>query len=103
MPILAKTKPDSLTEKRALLASVRERIKWLQEEVKQHGNAGRMDRDRLIQAFHAGEVEGLWPAGRGRGQILLKTTSVSAWIDAQIASQTAASEAALARGKRRNS
>lgn len=58
-------------------------------------------RDRLIQAFHAGEIQGMWSAGRGRGQILLKPESVYAWIDAQIAEQSSAREAALASGKRR--
>lgn len=58
-------------------------------------------RDRLIQAFHAGEIDGMWSAGRGRGQILLKPASVHAWVDAQIADQSAAREAALAVSKRR--
>lgn len=44
MSILAKPTNDRLAEKRALLRSVSERIKWLQEEVKAHGNAGRLDR-----------------------------------------------------------
>lgn len=44
MSILAKPTNDRLAEKRALLSSVRERIRWLQEEVKAHGNAGRLDR-----------------------------------------------------------
>ena len=44
MSILAKPTNDRLAEKRALLSSVRERIRWLQEEVRAHGNAGRLDR-----------------------------------------------------------
>lgn len=59
-------------------------------------------RDRLIEAFHLGEIEGMWSAGRGRGQILLKPDSVHAWIDSQIAHQSAEREAALASSKRRH-
>ncbi|MFA5551630.1 MAG: hypothetical protein WDA03_08435 [Trueperaceae bacterium] len=45
-------------------------------------------RDRLIQAFHAGDIEGIWSAGYGRGQILLKTASVEQWVNNLILSQT---------------
>lgn len=45
-------------------------------------------RDRLIQAFHAGEIEGLWSAGYGRGQILLKRASLEAWVNNLILSQS---------------
>ena len=44
-------------------------------------------RDRLIQAFHAGEIPGLWSAGYGRGQILLKRAALEAWVNNQIISQ----------------
>lgn len=44
-------------------------------------------RDQLIQAFHAGQVEGLWSAGRGRGSILLKPDSVREWIERRITEQ----------------
>lgn len=44
MTSIARTTSESLADKRALLRSVRERIRWLQEEVKAHGNAGRLDR-----------------------------------------------------------
>lgn len=47
-----------------------------------------MPRDRLIEAFHAGSIAGLWSAGRGRGSILLKPESVRAWIDEQVKEQS---------------
>lgn len=56
-------------------------------------------RDRLIRAFHAGRVAGLWSSGvRGKGSILLKPESVMAWIDAQ-AREQADSAAVLGRLK----
>lgn len=48
-----------------------------------------LPRDRLVDAFHAGRIEGLWSGGvRGKGSILLKPESVMAWIDAQVREQS---------------
>lgn len=57
-----------------------------------------LPRDRLLHAFHAGEVSGLWSGGvRGKGSILLKPESVRAWVDAQVTQQ--AYSAPRGRGK----
>lgn len=45
-------------------------------------------RDRLIHAFHAGEIPGMWSAGYGRGQILLKREGLEAWVNNQILTQS---------------
>lgn len=39
---------SAVSDKRALLRSVRERIKWLNEEIRAHGNAGRLDRRHAL-------------------------------------------------------
>lgn len=58
-----------------------------------------MPRDRLLQAFHAGDIDGLWSTGeRGRGAILLKPESVRAWIEKQVGRQ-ATTAPTLGRGK----
>lgn len=48
MPSIARTNSESLAEKRALLASIRERLKWLAGEITAHGNAGRLDRRHAL-------------------------------------------------------
>lgn len=47
---IAKHPESSVAEKRALLSSVRERIRWLHEEILAHGNAGRLDRRHALLA-----------------------------------------------------
>lgn len=57
-----------------------------------------LPRDRIIHAFHAGEVDGMWSGGvRGKGSILLKPESVLEWIDRQVTEQAQA--APLGRGR----
>lgn len=57
-----------------------------------------MPRGRLFEAFHAGQIEGLWSGGaRGRGTVLLKPESVLAWIDQQVRDQ--AHDAQIVRGE----
>lgn len=47
-----------------------------------------LPRDRIIRAFHAGLIEGLWSGGvRGSGSILLKPESVLEWVDSQVREQ----------------
>lgn len=48
MTSIARTTSESLAGKRALLRSVRERIKWLHEEILAHGHSGRLDRRHAL-------------------------------------------------------
>lgn len=45
---VANPKSQSLADKRALLASVTERVSWLNVEIRAHGNAGRNDRRQAL-------------------------------------------------------
>lgn len=82
MSILAKPTNDRLAEKRALLNSVRERIRWLQEEVKAHGNAGRLvRRHALVQ-----ELRGLERTAERLNREIKNATSPSATVTGRRAS-----------------
>lgn len=67
-----------------LLPLMNEPLLWTLQQAQERTGLGR---NRLAELFHAGEIEGLWSAGRGKGKILLKPESVRAFVDREITSQ----------------